>query len=366
VDDLLPIGEFARRSGLSPKRLRSYAAGGVLVPAAVDPASGYRYYATSQLHRAQLIDALRQAGMPLADVADFLGQPSARRLARWARHLDEQALERHEALERVGRLLDLDRAAATGEAGVRRGDRPEEEGPMFELRVATRSETGLVRENNEDSVAASALLMATADGMGGPPGGETASLLAVSLVEAAFNGASVHELVASARAANRAIWERASGSPGLEGMGTTLCAVGLIREGQLGLVNVGDSRAYLFRDGTLCQLSEDHTVVADLARRGELGPEEALSHPHRHVLTRALGVAPTVEVDWSVHDVASRDRLLLCTDGIFHELSFDDIDELMASGADVGSLADALVDEALGRGGRDNLSVVVGEVASIG
>ena len=123
-------------------------------------------------------------------------------------------------------------------------------------------------------------------------------------MEAAFTGRSLEELEAGVRAANRAVFERAR--EGLEGMGTTLCAVGLIESAHVAIVNVGDSRAYLLRDGSLRQLTEDHSVTAELVRRGELTEQEAADHPHRKVLTRVLGAGPTVDVDGAVQSPASR------------------------------------------------------------
>ena len=105
VDDLMPIGEFSERSGLSPKRLRSYAAGGLLVPAAVDSASGYRYYSPGQLHDAKLIDTLREAGMPLADITAFLRDPSCDQLDDWARRVETDAEHRQKALDLARRVL---------------------------------------------------------------------------------------------------------------------------------------------------------------------------------------------------------------------------------------------------------------------
>jgi serine/threonine protein phosphatase PrpC len=127
------------------------------------------------------------------------------------------------------------------------------------------------------------------------PRGDRASSLAVAIVEAAFTGQSLDELGAALRAANTAIFERAAESEGLEGMGTTVCAAGLTQEGRLVVANVGDSRAYLLRGGALQQLTEDHSVTAAMVRRGELTEEDAPRHPHHSVLTRAVGVGPTVE-----------------------------------------------------------------------
>src|SRR5207245_2249775 len=119
-------------------------------------------------------------------------------------------------------------------------------------------------DNNEDAVVTGDQVAAVADGMGGHPGGEVASAVAVALVQAAFTGRSLDELEAGVRAANRAIWDRAGASPALEGMGTTICAAGLTGDGTLAVVNVGDSRAYVLRNDSLTQLTDDHSVTAEL------------------------------------------------------------------------------------------------------
>ncbi len=233
---------------------------------------------------------------------------------------------------------------------------------MTSLQAAARTDVGRVRDNNEDAVLCMDHLVAVADGMGGHPGGEVASNLAVSLLEAAFSGDSLKELESAVRAANRAVAERAAASRDLEGMGTTLCAIGVIEDGRLAVVNVGDSRAYLMRDGSLRQLTDDHSITGELIRRGELTEQEAASHPHRSVLTRALGCGPEVDVDGSLHSAAEGDRLLLCTDGLFNEVAEDDIPSLMGGAQEVRPVADALVEQALSNGGRDNIAVVVAEV----
>jgi serine/threonine protein phosphatase PrpC len=367
VDDLVPIGEFSARSGLSPKRLRSYAAGGLLVPAAVDAASGYRYYSPGQLREAELIDALRGAGMPLADIRALLRRPSGEQLDTWARRLENDAEQRQTALALARRLLALGASSATAvDDRDSSGDNqhPEGKGPIVKLNAASRTEIGQVREKNEDTVVTSQCLVGVADGMGGAPGGQLASTLAVALAQAAFTGRSAYELAAAVRAANRAIWERARVSAELEGMGTTICAVGLIEDGTLAVVNVGDSRTYLAHDGSLTQLTHDHSVTGELVRRGDLTEEEALHHPHRSVLTRALGVGPDVELDSGAYPAVAGDRLLVCTDGLFNEVPADDIASAMAAAEDVQATADRLVELALSGGGRDNVSVVVAEIGT--
>lgn len=352
----MPIGEFSERSGLSRRRLRIYAASGLLIPAAVDSASGYRYYAPGQVRDAQLIDVLRRAGIALADVSALLRQPSPEQVEAWANRLERDAADRREALDMARRMLVAEAASFPSTPSE-----PKEEA-MLTMDTASRSEVGRVRDHNEDAVAGDERLLLVADGMGGHPGGEIASSLAAALVPAVFTGRSVDELEAAVRAANWSIWERAARSD-LEGMGTTVCAVGLVSDRQAAIVHVGDSRAYLWHDGSLTRLTEDHSVTADLVRRGELDEADAPRHPHYGVLTRALGVGPSVDVDASIHRLADGDRVLVCSDGLFNELSEDDIIGVMPAD-DVRTAADELVELAVARGGRDNVSVIVAQVSS--
>lgn len=357
MDDLVPIGVFSERSGLSPKRLRTYAAAGLLVPAAVDPDSGYRYYAPGQLREAWTIDALRRAGVPLAEIAGLLREPSPTRLDEWAEQVELDKDERHEALRRARQLLEIEDGSTSTSAvlNVRRE-------ASMRLTATARTDIGRVRKRNEDRALCVDRLIAVADGMGGAPGGETASSLAIAVIEAAFSGRSLDELEAAARAANAAVFERARAAEGLDGMGTTLCAVGLTDDGHLAVINVGDSRAYLLRDGALQRLTTDHTLVAELVRQGELAESEIADHPHRSVLTRAVGVGPTVEVDSALHPARPGDRVLLCSDGLSNEISEDLILSTMGSEQGLGAAAEALLDHALATGGRDNITIAVAEV----
>jgi protein phosphatase len=168
---------------------------------------------------------------------------------------------------------------------------------MTTLRTAGRTDIGQLRENNEDVIVTGDRPALVADGMGGHPGGEIAAEVVAGMVPAVFTGESVDELQAAVRAANWAIRKRAVAQPGLEGMGTTVCAAGLLKTGHVALVNVGDSRAYLFREGSLTHLTQDHSLTAELIERGELREEEATQHPYYGILTRALGVGSDVEID---------------------------------------------------------------------
>jgi PPM family protein phosphatase len=359
VDDLMPIGEFSDRSGLSAKRLRTYAAEGLLPPAAIDPGSGYRYYSPGQLADAGVIDALRQAGVPLADIGAFRRRPSRELLDAWASQLETDAHQRQEALAHARHLL------AEGDYPVSLAANPEsQEAPMATLRTAGRTHIGQLRENNEDAIVTSDRLALVADGMGGHPGGEIAAEVVAGVVPAVFTGRSADELQAAVRAANWAIRERTVAQSGLEGMGTTVCAAGLLTSGSVALVNVGDSRAYLFREGSLTHLTRDHSLTAELIERGELREEEATQHPYYGILTRALGVGSDVDIDQTTLVVEDRDRIVLCSDGLFNELSDEEIGSALAGDEDVAKIVETLIDRAIAGGGRDNISVVIAEVAA--
>ncbi|HUY64664.1 MAG TPA: Stp1/IreP family PP2C-type Ser/Thr phosphatase [Acidimicrobiales bacterium] len=237
---------------------------------------------------------------------------------------------------------------------------------MTILRSGSASDVGRVRAVNEDLALESLTLFAVADGMGGHAGGEVASRTAIDALQQEFTRRpTVEGLIGAVRRANRSVWERSHRDIDLRGMGTTLTAAALVAtdEGdRLVLANVGDSRTYRFHGGALTQLSKDHSVAEELFDRGELSAEEAAVHPHRHILTRALGVAPDVDVDvWQVEPEAG-DRYLLCSDGLTNEVSTDRITGVLSSAADPQEAAQTLVRMANEHGGNDNVTVVVLDV----
>ncbi|MGC8463278.1 MAG: Stp1/IreP family PP2C-type Ser/Thr phosphatase [Acidimicrobiales bacterium] len=237
---------------------------------------------------------------------------------------------------------------------------------MTVLRSGSATDTGLVRASNQDRLLATASLFVVADGMGGHAGGDVASRLAVDALETAFGRAPTGAgLVSAVDAANAVVWEQSLEHAELRGMGTTLTAVALVNEqgrDVLVLVNVGDSRSYRLHDGTLTQISADHSLAEEMVRTGELTPEEAAVHPHRHVLTRALGVAETVAVDlWRVVPVRG-DRFLLCSDGLSNEVSDAEIAAVLVEQPEPQQAADELVARARANGGSDNITVVVVDV----
>jgi PPM family protein phosphatase len=232
------------------------------------------------------------------------------------------------------------------------------------VRVGARTDVGRVREGNEDSFMVHSPLFAVADGMGGHQGGEVASKLALeTLGRLALQDSSdtAPDLADAVREANRAVLEKASTDPGLHGMGTTLTAV-VAGGNRVFLAHVGDSRAYLLRDGRMEQLTEDHTVVEGLVQEGRLTRQEAEIHPQRSILTRALGVDGDIEVDEGSQDVRPGDRLLLCSDGLTGMVPEAEIQRILSELEDPQRAADALVDAANDAGGQDNITAVVLDV----
>jgi serine/threonine protein phosphatase PrpC len=223
-----------------------------------------------------------------------------------------------------------------------------------------------VRSVNQDLAVETSTLFAVADGMGGHAGGEVAARLAVDALTAAFGrqptGSGLSKAVTEA---NGVVWQHSQENPELRGMGTTLTAVGLVNEGGhdvLALVNVGDSRSYRFHDGELSQITTDHSLAEEMVRSGELTTAEAAVHPHRHILTRALGVSSDVAVDlWRIQPVRG-DRFLLCSDGLTNELDLSQMSDVLASVGDPHRAADLLVQAARTHGGSDNITVVVVDV----
>lgn len=238
---------------------------------------------------------------------------------------------------------------------------------MTTLRSGSSTHVGQVRSNNQDSflVLADADLYGVADGMGGHNGGEVASAMAVENLQEHAGEPTLENLKQAARIGNRAIFEKAGADAELHGMGTTLCAVRVVPgpEGdEIAWINVGDSRVYLFRDNSLLQLSRDHSLVEDLLRDGQLTEDEAKVHPKRNIITRALGIDVDVDVDGSTVIPFNGDRFLLCSDGLFGEVTGDQISSVLRRLADPTEAADELVRLANESGGRDNITVVIVEV----
>jgi PPM family protein phosphatase len=231
------------------------------------------------------------------------------------------------------------------------------------LRYAARSDVGLVRSNNEDSVYAGARLLALADGMGGHAAGEVASQLVIAalahLDDDEPGGDLLAKLDAAIRSGNSAIAAQVEMEPDLEGMGTTLTAI-LFAGNRLGLAHIGDSRGYLLRDGELTQITKDDTFVQTLVDEGRITREEAHSHPQRSLIMRAL-TGHEVEPTLTMREVRTGDRYLLCSDGLSDPVSDETILDALQI-PDVTESADRLIELALRGGGPDNVTVVVADV----
>jgi serine/threonine protein phosphatase PrpC len=225
------------------------------------------------------------------------------------------------------------------------------------IRVGATTDIGQVREGNEDALLVNDPLYAVADGMGGHRGGEVASNLALQTVQQMFSERQ-GTLTEQVEQANRAVFERSQSDRDVSGMGTTLTAA-LIEDAAVRLAHVGDSRAYLFRAGTLQLLTEDHTLVHRMVVEGEISESEAENHPHRSILTRALGVDGDIQVDEKTIEVQDGDRLLLCTDGLTGMISDDQIVSVLQDVQDPQEAVDRLVRAANRAGGIDNITAVI-------
>jgi PPM family protein phosphatase len=232
------------------------------------------------------------------------------------------------------------------------------------VRTASLTDTGRKRRHNEDAYVAEPPLFAVADGMGGAQAGELASsLAAAALKDSQEPGGGGQERVDELiQQANRRVYERQSQDAAVSGMGTTM-TVALVEDGRVAIGHVGDSRAYLIRGGSLEQLTEDHSLVAELVRSGKLSPEEAEGHPQRSVITRALGTDPDVDVDTFSVETEPGDLFLICSDGLTSMVDDETIlAEVARNRDDLKGAAKALVRAANRGGGEDNITVVFFEI----
>ncbi len=224
----------------------------------------------------------------------------------------------------------------------------------------TKTDTGRQRRDNEDSAFARAPVFVVADGMGGAQAGEVASRIAVEVFAQGLpaGGSAEKRLADLVVEANRRIFDVSRSERERAGMGTTLTAA-LLEGSDLAIAHVGDSRAYLLRDGSLKRLTQDHSLVDELVRRGKLTEEQAAEHPQRSIITRALGPEPEVEVDTWTYPVRAGDVLLLCSDGLTSMLSEERVEAILSSSGELKDVAQSLIDEANAAGGRDNITVVL-------
>ncbi|MEV5428983.1 MerR family transcriptional regulator [Streptomyces sp. NPDC052701] len=351
---MLTIGAFAEASRLSPKALRLYDELDLLRPARVDPDTGYRYYAVEQVERARLVAWLRRLGMPLARIRTVCAlEPAAaaREIrAHWAEVEAETAVRRDLAAFLVHHL----------------SAEPRKDPAMLELRYFAHSDPGHVRPANQDTAYAGPRLLAVADGFG--PAGAPASGAAVEALrfldtqevpQEVPAGTVLNLLDDAVRGATEAVRDAAGGT---EGAGTTLTAL-LWTGSRLALVHIGDSRAYLLRDGNLALITHDHTLVRSMVDEGRLSPQEAASHPQRALLLKALtGGGASAAPDLRLHDARPGDRYLLCSDGLSAVVPEDLIHGVLASRRSPDEAVHALVAAANGAGGPDNVSCVVADV----
>jgi protein phosphatase len=228
----------------------------------------------------------------------------------------------------------------------------------------TGSHVGRVREGNEDSVfpessgsSAGPVVLMVADGMGGAVAGEVASGIAVKVASAddASDPTLPEERIA---AANEAVGDAVAADASLAGMGTTLTLVKLNEDATMDLAHVGDSRAYLLREDEMQQLTADHTLVNELIELGRITPAEAEGHPHRHLITRVLGLGP-VGIDTATVELEDGDRILLCSDGLTTMVSDFGIHQILVAGEGVEATVWSLIEHANTAGGVDNTTVVV-------
>ncbi len=230
------------------------------------------------------------------------------------------------------------------------------------LRVAeqaSRTDTGRQRNANEDAYFARSPLFGVADGMGGAQAGEVASRLATESFQAVSRGEESPEayLRAIAKTANARIHRVAQADESRSGMGTTLTAA-LVEDDEVGLAHVGDSRAYVFRDGDLKLLTSDHSLVEELRRQGRLTDEQAEDHPQRSIITRALGPERDVDIDTMTYQARPGDVYLLCSDGLTTMVREERIAEVLGESDSLEEAVSRLIDEANEAGGRDNITVV--------
>ncbi len=225
------------------------------------------------------------------------------------------------------------------------------------------SHTGRKRRHNEDAYVCEPPLFAIADGMGGARAGEVASSLAAAALQTGeANGDGKERVAALIQAANHSVYERSSRDAEVAGMGTTM-TVALVEDAGVTFGHVGDSRAYVLRDGVLEQLTDDHSLVAELVRGGKLSAEEAEHHPQRSVITRALGTDPDVDVDTFTVDPREGDVFVLCSDGLTDMVGDDEIGEVLGERREsLEEAAQELVRRANKAGGQDNITVIAFEI----
>jgi protein phosphatase len=402
---LLTIGEFARLSRLSPKALRLYDELGLLRPCRVDEWSGYRYYSPSQLDRARLVGWLRRIGMPLAQIAAVVESPPAEAagsVAAFLRVTEADFAERQRLAQFL--ITYLSEGATAMPESVKSAHVPSPvpgaAGAPLAIRYAAASDIGRVRKHNQDAGYAGPGLVAVADGFG--PAGDRASAAAIdalrtlessspepsrALGEVAGSGASADAVPAdllnllsdAVSAAGASVRSIAETQPDLAGSGATLTAM-LLSGSRLALVHIGDTRAYLFRDGGLFQITHDHSVTQSMIDSGRLTPEEAASHPQHSMLLRAVG-ASSAEMaesglpeeqarmaatpDLSLLEARAGDRYLLTSDGLTNVVPDSAIRRTLSDqGLSAAEVVRRLIMLANEAGGPDNIALAIADITT--
>jgi PPM family protein phosphatase len=234
------------------------------------------------------------------------------------------------------------------------------------LRYAVRTDPGLVRQTNQDSVYAGPRLLAVADGMGGMAAGDLASSVVITklaeLDQDVPTVTMIDALDETVAAANRELQAGVDANPELRGMGTTLTAL-MFSGRAIAMVHIGDSRAYLLRDGRLRQVTKDHTYVQMLVDQGAITAEEASHHPHRSLVTQVLQGQP-IEPSYSVREAIRGDRYLLCSDGLSNVVTMDTMGDVLREYRDPDACAERLIDLALRAGGPDNITAIVADIVA--
>ncbi|NUW04776.1 MerR family transcriptional regulator [Streptomyces sp. CAI 127] len=381
--ELVTIGEFARLSRLSAKALRRYDELGLLRPALVDPVNGYRYYDPAQVEGARLVAWLRRIGMPLNRIGRVValdaGAAAVEVRAYWARVEAETAARRDLATYLVDHL------SAEGRTMSRMPDNAENNGSSgstgsagsvgaLAIRCAALTDIGVVRTANQDAAFAGPRLLAVADGFG--EGGAEASAAAIEALkpstwgrDGALSAADLlNALEDTADSAARAVRDAVAPCEDPDGSGTTLTAM-LWTGSRLGLVHIGDSRAYLLRGGELFRITHDHSLVQSMIDDGSLSPEEAASHPGPALLLKALvgearpaAVAVACRPDVRLQEVLAGDRYLLCSDGLSAVVDTADLRTAVVAADDPEEAVRRLVGLAREAGGPDNVACAVADV----
>lgn len=335
---LLTIGEFARASRLSAKALRLYDELGLLRPAAVDERNGYRRYAPDQLEPARLVAWLRRIGMPLAEIRTIVELPGAAAAEAvrkyWQRVEADVTARRRLAADLVEYLSGKDVAMSA----------------QLAVTYAVRTDRGLVRPANQDAAYAGDQLLAVADGFGEE--GATASQAAIGALQHVGVGDLLNAMDDAMADAAQLAWNAVRD---MGDSGTTLTAL-MWSGARLGLVHIGDSRAYLLRDGQLFQITHDDTLVQSMIDDGRLTEAEAPSHPDAMLLSKALTGEHTPGVE--VRDGQAGDRYLLSSDGLHRVVDADTIKDVLGA-EEPQAAVDRLVALANAAGGPDNISCVV-------